>query len=444
MNQISALYFLLAFCGTVTQGLWVAPLNTEAILIMDIPLFLLFVLGRNRRPLSPAIRRILPIMVLFLLWPVAGIPGAVDKQAAIASIITNVRALLICVAVMLFVNTRQDMRALLAGLSAGLLFQGLVAILQFRFGYVGLSFLGEQGRSWRASGTLGHPNVLAMYTMMLTPLAYRMGVFGQEKYRWLFLTAFLVGVAALFASQGRACWLGFALSMVTFFFVDLKKRRVVSRRTIGIWVLLAIVGVFGAFKYRTILTGRFTGAEEELVGQKTSSRLYLAKDALRIIKGHPIFGVGQENYKLHAGEEILGDKFVHCSYLLVAAEAGVPGLILLLAILGTMLVFTARLAQAKDPFVSNVGTGVLTALVALTVALLPSPDYRIVWVKNHVWLLFGLGLALGKIAYHDERRMERLRALGLLGGGSRGGGAASRAIPPQQPGLHGGIDGLQW
>ncbi|MDZ7411979.1 MAG: hypothetical protein ONB15_00420, partial [candidate division KSB1 bacterium] len=165
MNQISALYFLLAFCGTVTQGLWVAPLNTEAILIMDIPLFLLFVLGRNRRPLSPAIRRILPLMILFLLWPVAGIPGAVDKQAAIASIITNVRALLICVAVMLFVNTRQDMRALLAGLSAGLLFQGLVAILQFRFGYVGLSFLGEQGRSWRASGTLGHPNVLAMYTI---------------------------------------------------------------------------------------------------------------------------------------------------------------------------------------------------------------------------------------------------------------------------------------
>ncbi len=430
MNQLSALYFLLAFCGTVTQGLWVAALNTEAILIMDIPLFLLFVVGRSRRPLSPAIKRVLPLMALFLMWPLAGIPGAVDKQAAIASIITNMRALLICLAVLLFVNTREEMRALLAGISAGLLFQGVVAILQFRFGYVGLSFLGEQGRSWRASGTLGHPNVLAMYTMMLSPLAYRMGVFGQEKYPWFFFAAFLVGVAALFASQGRACWLGFALAMVLFFLLDLKKRRIVQRRTIGVWVLLAVIGVIGAFKYRTILTGRFTGAEEELVGQKTSSRLYLAKDALRIIRGHPLLGVGQENYKLHAGEEILGAKFVHCSYLLVAAEAGVPGLLLMVAVLAGMLGVTVRVARSRDPFVANVGTGILTALVALCIALLPSPDYRIVWVKNHVWLLFGLALALDKIAYHEQRRMNRLRALRLLG-------LAGRGALPQPPGQGG-------
>ncbi|MCR4439431.1 MAG: O-antigen ligase family protein [bacterium] len=435
MNQIRALYFLLAFCGTVTQGLWVAPLNTEAILILDIPLLLLFVLGHNRRPLNPQIRRIIPMMVVFLLWPVVAIPGAVDKQAAVASMITNVRALFICLAVLLFVNTRNDMEALLAGVSAGLLFQGAVAVLQFRFGYVGLGFLGEGGRSWRAGGTLGHPNVLAMYAMMLSPLAYRMAAFGRGKYRWFFFVAFLVGVAALFASQGRACWLGFAVSMILFFLLDVRKKRIVSRRTIAVWVLLAVVGIAGGYKYRTILTSRFTGAEEELVGQKTSSRMYLAKDALRIIRQHPAVGVGLENYKLHAGEEIMGDKFVHCSYLLVAAEAGVPGLLLFLLLLGMMLSFAWRLARSADPFVANVGTGIMTAMVGLSVALLPSPDYRIVWVKNHVWLLFGISLALGKIAYGDERRMRRLLAMQLL---------RSKGEVGNQPPALGGQGGRLW
>lgn len=430
MNQIRALYFLLAFCGTVTQGLWVSSLNTEAILIVDIPLLLLFVLGSSRRQLPPAVRRILPLMALFLFWPLAALPGAVDKQAAGASMITNVRAFLLCLAVMLYVNTRQDMVALIAGVSAGLLFQGFVAVLQFRFGYVGLGFLGEQGRSWRASGTLGHPNVLAMYTMMLTPLAYRMAAFGQGKSRLFYFATFLVGVAALFASQGRACWLGFTISMVLFFLLDVKNKRIVSRRTIVVWVLMALVGITGAFRYRTVLTSRFTNAEEELVGQKTSSRMYLAKDALRIIRQHPTVGVGLENYKLHAGEEIMGDKFVHCSYLLVAAETGIPGLVFFVTVLGTMLVFGWHLARAKDLFVSNVGMGIMTAMVGLCIALLPSPDYRIVWVKNHVWLLFGINLALGKIAYNEQRRLRRVMALQLL----RRGGTTGTPQAPAPPG----------
>lgn len=411
MNQTRVLYFLLAFCATVSQGLWVRPLRTEAILIVDIPLFLLFVLGRSTRPRHPGSTTLLIAMIFFILWPVVGALNAVNRHVAFVNMITNVRAFLIALAIFRYVNSKKDMEYLIMGLGAGLLFQGTIALYQFKFGYAGFGFLGEGAATWRTTGTLGHPNVLAMYSMMLIPLVYRFATFIETKYRTYFFVVFVIGIGALFTSQGRACWLAFAISMLLFFLYDLKGKRVFSKETRRIWLLLALVAAVGAVRYTPVIISRFSDTEQSLVGGGTSSRLFLALDAIRIIGENPVYGVGLENYRLHASELTMGDKFVHCSYLLVAAETGIIGGIIFLWLLFEALRQGFKVMRSEDKFIANVAIGVMTAVVAFDIAILPSPDYRIPWVKNHIWLLFGLTLALGKMDYWARRRRERLRAL---------------------------------
>ena len=167
MTYTRILYFLLAFCGTVSQGLWINPLGAEAILIVDIPLFFLFVLGISTKSKDPKSNIILALMIIFLLWPIVGAFSAVNQQVAFVNMITNLRAFLIALAIMRYVNTKKEMEYLMIGIGAGLLFQGMIALYQFRFGYAGFGFLGEGAATWRTSGTLGHPNVLAMSILVL-------------------------------------------------------------------------------------------------------------------------------------------------------------------------------------------------------------------------------------------------------------------------------------
>jgi O-antigen ligase len=199
--------------------------------------------------------------------------------------------------------------------------------------------------------------------------------------------------------------------MVLFLLYDIKSKRVLTKRTRRVWAVIVVVVIIGAVRYSPIIISRFTGAEASLVGTGTSSRVYLALDAIRIIRAHPIAGVGLENYRLHAAEEIVGDKFVHCTYLLVAAETGIIGGIIFIVLLFMIIRYNLRIIKSDDRFISNVSIGVLTAIIAFCIAILPSPDYRIPWVKNHIWLLFGIVLALGKMDYWARRRRDRIRTI---------------------------------
>ena len=330
MTLIRIIYFLFAFCGTISQGLWIGPLNAEVILIVDIPLLMMFIVGKNTLRKDPKSKKVLLAMQLYLLWTFVGLLFAFNKHDAFLDVITNVRAFLIMLAVYRYLNSKKDLEFFLLGIGCGLLFQGLVGVYQWRIGYANLRFLGEMNFGWQSSGTFVHPNVYGLYLLLLTPLVYRLAFFIETKWKNIFLIIFLVGVTALFAAQSRACWLGFTGAMCIFGFYDLIRRRLLKTKMMKLWVIVGFLGIFGIIQYGYIITGRFADAEESMTAKRSSSRLSLAKDAVRIIGENLVWGVGPDNYSYFASENTAGLRVVHCTYLLIAAELGMPGIIFFL------------------------------------------------------------------------------------------------------------------
>jgi len=400
------IFILLTFCATVAQGLWVDWLQDEAILVVDIPLVMLYILGFTRKRLRQA-PYALPALILtgaFFVWSHLGMFFAPNQVYFRQEMVMNIRALLIFIAIILFVNSKEDLQFIFLGFAGGILFQGLVAIHQWLRGPVGLSFLGEQHWGWQAMGTFVHASVLGMYLSLLCILTYRMAVFLRPKYHPLYVVAFFVGAVGLYASFNRATWLGFAVSMTIMFAIDLFRGSVLKKKTIGIIGLMAVFALAGAIRYGTTMVERFSDTEESLMAERTSSRKSLALDALRIMNNHPYLGTGLNNYREYVNPETAGTRIVHCSYLLVGAELGYPGLAIFIATIASFFWVGIKGMRSKDTFVSNVSAALVTAMISFCIAILPSPDYRNLYVKNHIWMIFGLTLVVAKIDHFTKKK----------------------------------------
>jgi hypothetical protein len=396
---------MLTFFATIAQGIWVNFLNDEGILVVDLPLVLLFIFGRKKLRLSPSSIALVSFAVLFMVWSHIGYSFAPNRIYFLQETVMNIRTFLIFIAIVSFVNTKEEMQNVFLGLTIGALFQGLIGVHQWLRGPVGLGFWGEQRfLSWQAMGTFVHASVFGMYISLMTILNYRMAAFLRPKYHKLYIAAFFIGITALYASLNRATWLAFASSMVLMFIVDTIRGKTFQKRTRKFLVALGIVALAGTVRYGPIIIDRFSDAEETLTDERSSSRKSLALDALRIINDHPVFGVGLNNYREFVNKETAGTKVVHCSYLLIAAELGWTGLVIFSGLLISAGILGIKLMRSKDVYINNVAAALVTALMSFSIAILPSPDYRILYVKTHIWMIFALLVVLAKLEFHLSQK----------------------------------------
>ena len=139
--------------------------------------------------------------------------------------------------------------------------------------------------------------------------------------------------------------------------------------------------------------------------------------ATRMIEANPLLGVGVGNFPEEAGRYLLvpgllretqfivvDPKVAHNAYLEVAAETGLPGLALFVALLGTAFASCRRAwlrAEAiGDRHLSVAARALFVALVAYAVA--------IVWLSQQygkqLWLLLALAFALPDLAAAPDRQ----------------------------------------
>ena len=408
MKNTKYIFILLTFFATIAQGIWVNWLNDEGLLVVDLPLVLLFVFGRKKLSLSPSSIALVVFAAIFMIWSHIGYFYAPNRVYFWQETIMNIRTVLIFVAIISFVNSKEGLQNVFLGLTIGATFQGVIAMHQWLRGPVGLGFLGEQPfLSWQAQGTFVHASVFGMYISLMTILNYRMAVFLRPKYHKLYAAAFFIGVIALYASLNRSTWLAFAFSMVVMFIVDTVRGKTFQPRARKFIVLIGVVMLAGIVRYGPIIVDRFSDAEETLTDDRSSSRKSLALDAMRIIGDHPVFGVGLNNYREFVDKETAGTKVVHCSYLLIAAELGWTGLVFFSGILATAGMLGIKLMRSNDHYVSNVAAALVTALMSFSIAILPSPDYRILYVKTHIWMILGLMVVLAKLESTESKRRDK-------------------------------------
>ena len=85
------------------------------------------------------------------------------------------------------------------------------------------------------------------------------------------------------------------------------------------------------------------------------------------------------------------------TYLIVAAEIGVPGFLFFIWFLFSVFRAGLRTIKIKNSFVANIGLGLLTGFLAILVAFLASPDYREHQILMIFWIVAGFIVTLSKV-----------------------------------------------
>jgi hypothetical protein len=304
-----------------------------------------------------------PLLLPWLLWLGAILlswPGALSLGGAL----TETAKWLEMLALYLFMAANVERRhipwlvgaMLLAGMA-----QALLGLYQFFFRVGPEGFLLFGGRFLRAYGTFRQPNPYGGYLGLVLPMAYSLVL-----WRWadrrpptadhrpltadcrtpysllLFPLAFGLMLAALYASQSRGAWIGFAAAVVIVSLV--RGGRSAAAFTLVV-VVLATAGALGDFRLLPpAIVQRFTdvlpvtGVPDIATAEVTDAnfaaieRLAHWQAALAMWRDHPWLGVGFGNYAAIYPAYAIGrwlDPLGHAHnyYLNVGAETGLVGLL---------------------------------------------------------------------------------------------------------------------
>ncbi|MBW3624945.1 MAG: O-antigen ligase family protein, partial [Armatimonadetes bacterium] len=233
---------------------------------------------------------------------------------------------------------REDGRAwLFGGVLAGAALTGLWAVIEYRRTVV---FLGDP--TWRVFATFMNPNLLANY--LLTALFLGLSGVLVSRRPWLLAVGagtLLCAVALdLTGSRGAVVYslpLAFLLWATLSHFARATDPALLRAQRLRMALILLVGFTLGAYFLKPTAVRVVNASTNAASGEANSTqfRLLTWKGTLRMIQDRPVFGWGpgtwEVTYPRYA--EAGYAKAAHNSYLQIAAEMGIPGLILWLGVL---------------------------------------------------------------------------------------------------------------
>lgn len=297
---------------------------------------------------------------------------------------------------------------------------GDVAIQQF--------LSGTEGGPRRAQGTLGHPNTLAVYFLMVGPLFVALALALRPSLRRLAYAAVAACVVAgLVATMSRTAWfiLAAQISLIVIFltvYAYLNARQALATLIVGSFVGMLLLAPFADLIY-----ARLTGDFHEMVAFRMHHDLL----ALEIWRTSPLTGIGLNNYSDMLGQfdptavaaydrfeatlrriwEVRVTSWVHNIYLLFLAETGVLGLAALLVYYAAFFVVGLRALRRTGGELRVASLGLMIGALGL---LIHGVQESAFWIDpityTSVLILSMLNNAPGIQQHESMRRRARLPA----------------------------------
>jgi O-antigen ligase len=350
----------------VTSGLRLGPASaTDLLLAAAVGLW--FADGARRRTLPLRFSPVSAMVLAYIAVLVAAAVGAANFGEAAREVIKWIELLVLLLVAPVLVRKEQA-PWVAAALVFGATAQALLGLYQFIFA-VGPEYFVLLGRFMRAYGSFGQPNPFGGYLGLTLPVAVSLAIWAWQELlrgkamRWqawawtgyFTATTAIIG-AGLLASWSRGAWLGAAAGIFAVLLLRSRAAAVLS----GVGVLILLGGLLlGAFSPNIVpkpLADRMADIPAyfgltDVLGQPVTDENFSVLErvahwvaAQRMWAQAPWLGVGPGNYahvypqvRLPQWEDALGH--AHNIYLNVAAETGLVGLTVYLALLVTAFVW---------------------------------------------------------------------------------------------------------
>jgi O-antigen ligase len=385
-------------------------------------IFISFASGQKLKWYFPKVSLVL---VGSIIWSLLSAASATEPSWAVSEATKLIRGYLIFVAVMNTLKTPKDLYYLLTAILAGFAFESFLGFWQWRYGPMGLTFLGERlyrEGGWRSMGTFFVPSYFGNYLLLLMPLVYRLLVFYRPTRRWEtygYAGSFCLSVIALYSSYTRGPWISLivALGLITLFSFLKKKYRPRTKWAIA---LLILFGVAFGVKYSSVIMDQF--------GPQRRAAADIRKDqwrtALRVVADKAVWGTGLGNYELVSSRYVtrqeLNDirswqfsEMVHNSYLLVAAETGVLGGLLFVLWFVLIFIQSWKTARLQVPYFRNIAIGLGAGFLGLAMSFYYSPDIHEYGTIFQFWLLAGIVFSLDRLElnYLKQYKLAQMKKM---------------------------------
>ncbi len=226
------------------------------------------------------------------------------------------------------IKTKEQLYGLLKILVISGALVALYGVMQYAFGWTtSNAWIDEEmfeDATMRVYSTLGNPNVLGEYLLMILPLAavYMLKYKWNELSKWAYGAIFLVLALCLVLTQSRGCWIGFMISAVIFVtFYEGKW-----------WGLLPVILCILPFVIPQTIVDRIMSVGN-LEDTSTSYRVYIWMGTLGMMKHYWLGGIGMgeaafsQVYPFFSYNAIIAPHS-HNLFLQLLVEAGISGLLM--------------------------------------------------------------------------------------------------------------------
>lgn len=285
---------------------------------------------------------------------------------------------------------------------------------------------GETNASGFGTTRIIPPGHVLVFVMMVTAFGLFMLDRQKGKTRAWHLFQFLFLNFGLLLTYTRSQWIAafLAIGLISIFLPIVERRRLLSYgfvfAIIGAFALAVLSpqmrqSIFGS-SFVTALSERFGSIltpEETLQSYSLEWRAYENGEALRVIREHPVMGVGLGNaYRDYTllQKETLGMKemflrFIHNSYLYITVKMGLLGLAAFIIFALTFLYNGFRAFQTiRDPFYKRLALVYLTSFVGILSWCITEPHLMMVEGAAVVGLVIGLVACVRQLDMASEAK----------------------------------------
>lgn len=304
-------------------------------------------------------------------------------------------------------NSKKKINVILTTMLFSMVVVGIDGIFQY---VKGVDFLRHYPilSNNRIQGPFSNPNGLAGWLLVMFPLSLSFAYSTDEyiinssiRYSWLknsikplayLLSGLLLVCLAL--TYARGAWVAALLSLV-FLGIFCNKKMITAKVASMLVLIFYIESHINSRTYST--------AKSSMV-----IRLDLWREALAIIRDFPLVGSGLNTYALMAKTYKASENtgfYPHNSYLQMAAEIGILGLLSFIWIIVSLFrVSVSNINKSLNKFYKYILLGLLTGLLGLLAHSFVDVDFYALQLASLMWLIMGLIIAVQRIALKEESK----------------------------------------